>query len=162
MLDLDHIKELPQEIKSYTFDGPRKGTGLRILKCEDQEIKIDGETGLKQFSMNLKSRLTCTDQKMDYKKARITQAFIDYDKVKLPVKVRSWKEGDRFYPLGAGGSKKLQDFFTDRKITINKRVDVPVFYDREKIIWVGNQRIDHRVRITGKTKKILQMELFEK
>ncbi len=162
MVDLDHIKELPQEIKNYAFDGPRKGTGLRILKCADQEIKVDGETGLKQFSMDLRSGMAGRDQKKDYKEARDNQAFIDYDKVKLPVKVRSWEEGDRFYPLGAGGSKKLQDFFTDRKITVNKRVNVPVFYDREKIIWVGNQRIDHRVRITGKTKKILRMELFEK
>ncbi len=162
MIDPGYIKELPQEIKSYTFEGPRKGTGLRILKCADQEIKIDGETDLKQFSMNLRSGLTGRDQETDFKKAGNTQAFIDYDKVKLPIKVRSWKEGDRFYPLGAGGSKKLQDFFTDHKVTVNKRVNVPVFYDREKIIWVGNHRIDHRVRITGKTKKILRMELFEK
>ena len=162
MLDLDHIKELPQEIKSYTFDGPRKGTGLRILKSAHQEIKINGETGLNHFSMDLKSALVSRDQKTDFKKAGDNQAFIDYDKVKLPIKVRSWEEGDRFYPLGVGGSKKLQDLFTDNKITVNKRVNIPVFYDREKIIWVGNQRIDHRVRITGKTKKILWMELFEK
>ncbi|MFC2145355.1 tRNA lysidine(34) synthetase TilS, partial [Actinomycetota bacterium] len=141
ILDLGHIKELPQEIKSYTFDGPRKGTGLRILKSVDQEIKIKGETGLKQFSMNLRSGLISPDQKTDYKKAGDNQASIDYDKVKLPVKVRSWEEGDRFYPLGAGGSKKLQDFFTDHKITVNKRANIPVFYDKEKIIWVGNQRI---------------------
>ncbi len=162
MVDLEHIKELPQEIRSYTFYGPGKGTGLRILKCAGQEIKINGETDLKQFSMRLKSGLTFRDQGTDYKKARDDQAFIDYDKVKFPVKVRNWKDGDRFYPLGAGGSKKLQDFFNDHKITINKRANIPVFYDREKIIWVGNQRIDNRVRITGKTKKILQMELFEK
>lgn len=162
MVDLDHIKELPQEIRSYAFNGPRKGTGLRILKWADQEIKINGETGLKQFSMNLRSSLAGRDQKTDYKEARDNQAFIDYDKVKLPVKVRRWKEGDRFYPLGAGGSKKLQDFFTDCKITVNKRMNVPVFYDSEKIIWIGNQRIDHRVRITRDTKKILRMELFEK
>jgi len=162
MVDLDHIKELPKEVSNYAFDGPRKGTGLRILKSADQEIKIDGETGLKQFSINLKSSVAGMDQKMDYKEARNDQAFIDYDKVKLPIKVRSWKEGDRFYPLGAGGSKKLQDFFTDHKIAVNKRINIPVFYDREKIIWIGNQRIDHRVRITGNTKKILQMELFEK
>ncbi len=162
MVDLEHIKELPREIKSYTFDGPGKGTGLRILKCTGQEIKINGETDLKQFSVILKSGLTFRDQETDYKKAGDNQAFMDYDKVKFPVKVRNWKEGDRFYPLGAGGSKKLQDFFTDQKITVNRRADVPVFYDSEKIIWVGNHRIDNRVRITGKTRKILQMELFEK
>ena len=190
MIDLDHIQELPREIKSYAFknqqtgdtktgiseiktvakDGPvpsggtgsARGRSLRILQGGDLEVKIGREIELKQFSMIVKSELMNLDSGMDYKKARKSQAFIDYDMVKLPVGVRSWKDGDRFYPLGAGGSKKLQDFFVDSKIAVNKRANIPVFYDREKIIWVGNMRIDQRVKITGKTLRILRLELFEK
>ncbi len=115
-----------------------------------------------QFSMIVKSELVEADPGLDYKKIRDSQAFIDYDKVRPPVRVRSWKDGDRFYPLGAGGSKKLQDFFIDSKIPVNRRANIPVFYDSKKIIWVGNLRIDQRVRITGKTCRILSLELFEK
>ena len=88
--------------------------------------------------------------------------FIDYDKVKLPLKIRSWKDGDRFYPMGARGGKKLQDFFTDEKIPANQRSNIPIFFDKEKIIWVGNLRIDNRVIISGKTARVLHLELFEK
>ena len=130
-------------MSKYRF---KKEDGEKILVHSEEKIKVlIDEPAIKKKVKELGKRLT-----------------IDYDKVKLPIKVRSWEEGDRFYPLGVGGSKKLQDLFTDNKITVNKRVNIPVFYDREKIIWVGNQRIDHRVRITGKTKKILRMELFEK
>ncbi|MCJ7665821.1 MAG: tRNA lysidine(34) synthetase TilS [Actinobacteria bacterium] len=190
MIDLDHLHELPREIRNHIFEGhgtedkkisnskiktktmggtfPLKGTGspegcnLKVLQGGDLEIKIGGEAELIQFSMMLKSELVDADPGMDYKKALSSQAFIDYDRVKPPVRVRSWNDGDRFYPLGAGGSKKLQDLFMDSKIPVNKRANIPVFYDREKIIWVGNLRIDQRVRVTGKTCRILRLELFEK
>jgi len=162
MIDLDHLHELPREIRSYALEGPRTGVNLKVLQGGDLEVKIGGETELIQFSMIVKSKLVDADPGQDYKKARDSQAFIDYGKVKPPVRVRSWKDGDRFYPLGAGGSKKLQDFFIDSKIPVNRRANIPVFYDSEKIIWVGNMRIDQRVRITGKTCRILSLELFEK
>ena len=92
----------------------------------------------------------------------MVEGLIDYNKIIPPVRVRNWKEGDRFYPLGAGGSKKLQDFFTDRKTPVNERKNIPIFHDREKIIWIGNMRIDDRVRITSGTSRILCLELFEK
>jgi tRNA(Ile)-lysidine synthase len=56
--------------------------------------------------------------------------------------------------------KKLQDFFIDSKIPIHLRKLVPVFIDREKIIWVGKYRIDNRVRITEDTKEVLHLKLF--
>ena len=33
-----------------------------------------------------------------------------------PLTVRAWREGDRMRPLGLGGTKTLQDLFTDRKV----------------------------------------------
>ena len=33
-----------------------------------------------------------------------------------PLTVRGWRDGDRMRPLGLGGTKSLQDLFTDRKV----------------------------------------------
>ena len=87
--------------------------------------------------------------------------MIDYRKVVPPVIARSWRKGDRFHPLGMKGSKKLQDLFIDSKVPINQRDRIPVFCDSEKVIWVGNMRIDSRVRATSGTKDFLCLELFE-
>ena len=43
-------------------------------------------------------------------------AWLDADRIKWPLYLRSWQEGDRFCPLGLGGTKKLQDFFVDVKV----------------------------------------------
>ena len=39
----------------------------------------------------------------------------DYEKLKLPLLLRSRRRGDRFAPLGLKGTKKIKDFFIDRK-----------------------------------------------
>ncbi len=50
--------------------------------------------------------------------------------------VRLWQPGDRYRPLGAPGSRKLQDWFTDRKIDTMRRRLLPVVTSGERILWV--------------------------
>ena len=38
-----------------------------------------------------------------------------------PLEVRAWRAGDRMRPLGLGGSRSLQDLFTDRKVPRARR-----------------------------------------
>ncbi|MFM8551456.1 MAG: tRNA lysidine(34) synthetase TilS, partial [Nitrospiraceae bacterium] len=42
---------------------------------------------------------------------------LDFDRMSMPLTLRSWRPGDAFQPAGMGGrSKKLQDFFSDIKL----------------------------------------------
>ena len=167
IVNTDFIHQLPGEIRSHVLGRINDTAAGRIrnvigagIEPADIILKIDGETQLTGFSMIVRSQLL--DFTGDYRDAPATKAFLDYDKILSPIRVRNWREGDRFYPLGTDGSKKLQDFFTDEKVPVNKRKNIPVFRDREKIIWIGNMRIDNRVRITAKTSRILCLELFKK
>ncbi|HET6547413.1 MAG TPA: tRNA lysidine(34) synthetase TilS, partial [Solirubrobacter sp.] len=71
-----------------------------------------------------------------------------------PLEVRAWRPGDRMRPLGLGGSKSLQDLFTDRKIPRARRHSIPVVVTRGEIAWVAGvatgevtTRTDQRVRL---------------
>jgi tRNA(Ile)-lysidine synthase len=86
-------------------------------------------------------------------------ACLDFDAVKLPMIVRNHVPGDRFYPLGLGGSKKLKDFFIDSKIPLRIRKKIPVLLFQNKIAWVSGLRIDHRFRLKPNTKKMLKIRL---
>jgi tRNA(Ile)-lysidine synthase len=55
--------------------------------------------------------------------------------------VRAWRPGDRMRPLGLGGSRKLQDIFTDAKVPLQRRRDVPVFECAGRIVWVPGYRV---------------------
>ncbi|HDM76438.1 MAG TPA: tRNA lysidine(34) synthetase TilS [Deltaproteobacteria bacterium] len=99
---------------------------------------------------------------VDHRKLGKYEAAIDADKVKLPLTVRSFRPGDRFKPLGLGGTKKLQDFFVDEKIPRYQRPYIPIICDREKIIWIVGYRLDERVKITPETKRILYIRIEER
>jgi tRNA(Ile)-lysidine synthase len=52
--------------------------------------------------------------------------------------VRPWRDGDRMRPLGLGGSKSLQDMFTDRKVPRELRRTLPVVAGADgEIAWVA-------------------------
>lgn len=54
-----------------------------------------------------------------------------------PLTVRAWLPGDRYQPLGAPGSKKLQDAFVDAGIAAERRRSLPVVCAPDgAILWV--------------------------
>jgi tRNA(Ile)-lysidine synthase len=86
--------------------------------------------------------------------------FFDKDTVSFPMILRNFRPGDRFRPLGLGGTQKLKKFFIDRKIPRNERVKCPILLSRGKIIWVAGHRIDESVRLKSSTRTVLKVELF--
>jgi tRNA(Ile)-lysidine synthase len=61
-----------------------------------------------------------------------------------PLTVRAWQEGDRMRPVGLGGTKTLQDLFTDRKVPRALRHTLPVVVSGEEIVWVAGVALDER------------------
>ena len=154
--NVDYIRILPDEFRQFL-----KSNGKIDAGKSGKEIKVGTKIKLKDFNLELSSELLkISKEKIKFNEVKNTEAFLDYTKIKPPIKVRIWKRGDKFYPLGMQKEKKLQDFFIDSKIPIHLRKLVPVFIDREKIIWVGRHRIDDRVRITEDTKEVLHLKLF--
>jgi tRNA(Ile)-lysidine synthase len=58
--------------------------------------------------------------------------------------VRAWREGDRMRPAGLGGTKTLQDLFTDRKVPRALRRTLPVVESDGEIVWVAGVAVDER------------------
>lgn len=86
-------------------------------------------------------------------------AWMDEDRLRKPLRIRTWQPGDRFRPLGMSGSKKLQDLFSDLKVPRRHRKCVPILCDAEKICWVAGYRLDERVKVRSTTKRILKVSI---
>jgi tRNA(Ile)-lysidine synthase len=71
-------------------------------------------------------------------------ALLSADALGERLTVRSWRDGDRMRPAGLGGSKSLQDLFTDRKVPRDERRLVPVFEAEAGIAWVPGLAVDER------------------
>jgi tRNA(Ile)-lysidine synthase len=66
------------------------------------------------------------------------------DLLGVTATVRAWREGDRMRPLGLGGTKSLQDLFTDRKVPRELRRTLPVVEAHGEIVWVAGVALDER------------------
>ncbi len=153
----DNINLLPPELKNI-FGGQEKASGGRAGPLE---IDIGKTIELKGFNMRLDSKIIEPwKERINLKDSGDTEAWLDHGKINFPLKVRKWKQGDRFFPLGLGKEKKLHDFFIDAKIPLHSRKEIPIFCDSEKIVWIGKHRIDERVKITGQTARALYLKLF--
>ncbi|MBI5219870.1 MAG: tRNA lysidine(34) synthetase TilS [Bacteroidia bacterium] len=87
-------------------------------------------------------------------------ACLDYYKLKFPLILRKWHDGDFFYPLGMKGRKKISDFFIDNKISLIEKQNSWILVSDHKIVWLMGYRIDDRFRITKKTKRIYLIKKF--
>jgi tRNA(Ile)-lysidine synthase len=58
-----------------------------------------------------------------------------------------------------GRSKKLQDFFVDKKIPRRKRDAAPLLVSENNIVWVIGLRTDERYLPRPDTKKILKVRI---
>ncbi|WP_343075452.1 tRNA lysidine(34) synthetase TilS [Puniceicoccus vermicola] len=74
-----------------------------------------------------------------------------------PLIVRLWRAGDRFRPLGSPGSRKLQDWFTDRKISSERRRQLPVIAHQDQILWVPGLPPAHNYRLTSPEENLLSL-----
>jgi len=86
--------------------------------------------------------------------------LLDADKVQGAMTIRKRQDGDRFVPLGASGHRSVSDFLTDIKLPHWQRRQVWCICDSAGIIYLAPLRIDHRVRITPQTRRVLRIRLM--
>jgi len=86
-------------------------------------------------------------------------AWLDYDKLDLPLILRKWEKGDYFYPLGMDHAKKVSDFFIDRKVNRIDKERVWILASGEQIVWIVGLRIDQRFRVTEETREVLEIRV---
>ncbi|KAA5546633.1 tRNA lysidine(34) synthetase TilS [Adhaeribacter rhizoryzae] len=86
-------------------------------------------------------------------------AALDLNLLQFPLKIRPWKEGDWFVPLGMNGKKKLSDFFINEKIPVNLKAKIMVLTSDKSVVWIIGHRLDNRFKVTDKTEQVLELEV---
>lgn len=74
-------------------------------------------------------------------------ATLDAAAVGEEVEIRTWRSGDRIRPLGLGGSKSLQDLFTDHGVARSERHRVPVVTAGGRVAWVAGVAVSEEFRL---------------
>ena len=130
--------------------------GLRTAKEFSYAVRVPGSIKVAELDLTLRFDLVETDE---VRFGSGKKAFMDYDRVSRPIRVRNVRPGDRIQPLGMSGSKKIKDLFIDEKITRGERSRLPVVVDRDSVLWVPGLRLSDKVKIRNGTKRVLKIEI---
>ncbi|MEX0320797.1 MAG: tRNA lysidine(34) synthetase TilS [Puniceicoccaceae bacterium] len=90
-----------------------------------------------------------------------TEAWLDLDPSQ-PLTVRQWQAGDKYRPLGAPGRRKLQDLFTDQKLSAEQKQELPVILNqKDEIVWVPGFPPADQFKICPESKSALQLTYIQ-
>jgi tRNA(Ile)-lysidine synthase len=123
-----------------------------LVKTEEANYEING-AGIEH-----PIRLQIRQQKGSVVLDSSRIACLDAGKVKFPLQLTRWKEGDSFRPLGMKGSKKLSDFFVAQKMSLFEKQEQWILRNGTEIVWVLGRRVDERYRVNDDTEQTLILE----
>jgi tRNA(Ile)-lysidine synthase len=82
--------------------------------------------------------------------------YVSADRIKKFL-LRTWKPGDKFYPLGLKGSKNISDYLAEKKLSSFVKNKQTVLISDGKIVWVVGFRIDDRFKVTPETREVFEL-----
>jgi tRNA(Ile)-lysidine synthase len=90
------------------------------------------------------------------------EAWLDLEKLCLPLTVRGRRPGERWQPLGMGGhTQSLQDFFINQKVPEHLRDRWPLVCSGEQVAWAVGLRPSEAFKLTGDTQRIVRLALLQ-
>ncbi|HRV59158.1 MAG: tRNA lysidine(34) synthetase TilS [Solirubrobacterales bacterium] len=130
---------------------PARGGKVRFGGWSIEAELIDGKTAMAMFGDPFQTFFGSEFQEW------ILAEIGDIPAVRAP-EVRVWGPGDRVNPIGLGGSRSLQDVFTDAKVPRSKRRAWPVVWFGDRLLWVpGLVRSTHCL-VTSESERVLRLE----
>ncbi|MGB1248121.1 MAG: tRNA lysidine(34) synthetase TilS [Chitinophagales bacterium] len=131
-----------------------------IFSINEKTKKVHLPKGnLLKVHLKPKEKLTRMSKQSKY-------AYLDADKLDFPLVVRTWSQGDYFYPYGfynekgKAKKKKISQFFKDQKMSLIDKENTWLLTSGEKVVAVLGYRSDDRYKVTDNTKNVLQLELI--
>ena len=85
--------------------------------------------------------------------------WFDADKITGPVEIRQRRDGDRFWPIGGKGEKKIARFLQDAQLEMQTKQQAVIIADAEKILWLAPFRMSEQAKVTKHTPRIVQISI---
>tara|TARA_B100000700_G_C15047112_1_gene858474 strand:- start:1965 stop:3296 length:1332 start_codon:yes stop_codon:yes gene_type:complete len=135
--------------------------GFIFLLEKQKNFKINlniNESGTyKLYDRNIKFEVTNSSSFVLNENKNVAQ--LDLNKIKFPLKIRNWKKGDSFKPLGMKKNKKVSDFLIDKKVPNYIKIFQCVILSDNNIVWLIDHQIHDEYKVTNKTKKVFNISV---
>ena len=116
--------------------------GLKAIKTYNSLVFVYDEVKANEYIFELTNNINLPNGKnieiVDKTTLKDNNVcFLKSDEIKLPLYVRTRKNGDKMYVKGMLGRKKINDIFIDSKISMPERENWPIVVDSNNdIVWL--------------------------
>ena len=132
---------------------------IEIIPPFEVELISPGRTFIEEIGKEVVIKELNKDDQFRYLEGTDSTALLDCQALYFPLKIRNFRPGDRFQPLGVKGIQKVKEFFIDHKIPRFERPKIPLLISGEMIAWVIGYRIDERFKVSEKTQRVLKVKV---
>lgn len=145
--------DLPHNLKAKsTYSGIKIFKNTKKHEAEQNEMSfIIGKLELNGYVIETSF---IKSDKVEYGDGTL---YVDYSKIPVNSVWRSRELGDMFSKLGTG-SKKLNDYFTDKKIDYELRDKLPILASESQVLVVAPNDVSEKVKIDGNTEQIVRIK----
>ncbi len=158
-------------LKQY---GANMATVKSILSCADssgQEFNIGNSTFVTSRGILRKVEHIDTNQWnisdiFEISKHHISEfnpthdrstAYFDAKVLDRNIHTRTWEAGDRIYPYGMSGSRKVSDIFSDAKIPVDIKHRLPLLFADSTLLWIPGLRAARDFKVTDTTEQFISV-----
>lgn len=177
-IEFTHIQMIVKMLENdenttWTLDLPgeiiakRQYEKIMLLRRKKNQVKdfeyslpINTEIPIEEVNKTFKSYFVKREE-VGIIKDTSYKKYFDMDKLQATPIIRNRRPGDKFFPIGLRGSKKLKEYFIDLKIPRDQRDSIPIVVVNQEILWIVGHRVDRRYIVDQTTKNILVIEYFK-
>lgn len=146
----DYNQELKQGTNNIT------GTNIDVCTEYRKNIEVDEIMGVSRLKKS--SNLDKINKTSENVYNLFNHAYIDFDKIKGTVYIRNRHINDEY--IFFGQTKSVKKNYINYKIPVGIRDILPILYDSNGIIWACGLPVGDRVKITDKTKNIIDIKII--
>lgn len=154
-IDLPHGARAYVEYGSLVFAPeaePSEETDAGVVR--DISMTTDGVYEIPQGRLIV--RFFDRPEGLDLSKKEYTK-FIDYDKIKQCLQLRTYTPGDYMVISSSGARKKLNRLFTDSRVPAADRQRVCLIASGQEVVWAVGMRIGENYKVTDGTVRIAEL-----
>jgi len=99
-------------------------------------VEVPGRLSVPQLGLSFRFEVVGLEETDEKAYNQVQTASLDLLKLPGKLRLRSWRAGDRFWPLGSRKLLRLKELFREHKIPLAQRKLWPVLESGQEIVWV--------------------------
>lgn len=152
------------ELKAAAPKG-QKGAGAAGDRDKGQdgeiwELPVGGDLEISQYGYAIRTKILENNFQFEEIPKKMYTKWMDYDRIKGNMHLRTRQEQDYFVISPDGRQKKLKRYFIDEKVPRQQRGQVLLLAEGAHVLWAIGGRISEDVKVTKETQRVLEIQVY--